>query len=241
MSCSKESFSSPGGPIRIDVYSPATSGKHAAVLILHGTAGMEVPFGGDIVSFAEALNKRGVAATIPHYFESTHTSPGDEAFNSIFVHLPAWKTACSAALAFMAADARFDATRLGAIGFSLGAHIALSLAMAQPAGTSFKGVVDFFGPTLEPPLQGNWSVLPPLLIHHGTEDKLSIEDSRRVVRNLEAAVTGRTVIHSIFGKPVHGPAAGDQFIEYPAQGHGFTGPALAASRDSTVEFLDTHL
>ena len=68
MAVSKESFSSAAGPIPVDVYLPQSSGKHPAVLILHGTLGLEAPFGPDIVSFAKALAwTRGVPIIPVHH------------------------------------------------------------------------------------------------------------------------------------------------------------------------------
>jgi dienelactone hydrolase len=77
-------------PIAMDVYVPSAGANWPGVLILHGTLGLEKPFGPDIVSFAEALNKVGFAAVIPHYFEYTGTKAGDEAMNTMFQNLPAW-------------------------------------------------------------------------------------------------------------------------------------------------------
>ena len=237
MTPSKEKFSTAAGPVHVDVHSPVSTGKHPAVLILHGL-GLEGSVGVDIASFAEALTNVNIAAAIPSYFESTHTAPGDEAFSSMSEHLPAWTTTCGAVQAFMAADTRFDATRMGLIGFSLGGHIALSLAMGRPAGRNVKSVVDFFAPTLVPALRGDRSALPPTLIHHGSSDPLTIENSRQLVRELEAT---RKVTPLIFGKPAPAAVADDQFIEYPGETHGFKGAALIDSRDATVKFLDKHL
>jgi hypothetical protein len=78
---------------------------------------------------------------------------------------------------------------------------------------TLKGVVDFFGPTLQPAVTGDWSKLPPILIHHGTLDPLSIENSRHVVRELEAV--HRQVTKLTFGQQATGPIADDRFIEYP--------------------------
>jgi len=235
MSVSDESFSTAAGPICVHVYSPTPAGKYPAVLILHGTFGLKDPFGPDIVSFAEALSRNGLTAMIPRYFDSTHTDAGDDAMNSITENLSAWKTACGAALSFMAADRRVDAKHVGLLGFSLGGHIALGLAMGRPAGMNLKGLVDFFGPTVQVPLTGDWSALPPVLIHHGTVDRLPIADSEHVVDEL--AAKGRTVVPETFGTPPAGPKTGDQFVKYPGEGHGFKGAALAGSRDRTVDFL----
>jgi len=239
MSVSHESFSTAAGPVPVDVYSPTPTGKYPGVLILHGTLGLEPPFGPEIVSFAEALSSNGVAGMIPQYFESTHTAAGDDAIKSLTENLHAWKSACGAALSFMAADRRVDATHVGLLGFSLGGHIALSLAMGRPAGMNLKGVVDFFGPTVQVPLNGDWSALPPVLIHHGTLDPLPIANSEHVVTEL--AAKGRKIVPEIFGTPPMGPKTDDQFVKYPGEGHGFKGAALAGSRDKTVDFLTKEL
>jgi acetyl esterase/lipase len=77
--------------------------------------------------------------------------------------------------------------------------------MSSPGGAGLKAVVDFFGPTLSPRLHGDRSVMPPVLIHHGTDDRVvSIEDSKRMVSELRAV--GKT----------HGLCY--EFIEYPGAG-----------------------
>jgi dienelactone hydrolase len=159
--------------------------------------------------------------------------------NSLIENLPAWKTACGSALSFMAADPRIGAAHLGLLGFSLGGHIALSLAMGRPAGMNLKGLVDFFGPTVQLPLSGDWSALPTVLIHHGTLDPLSIANSEHVVTEL--AAQGRKIVPEIFGTPPTGPQTDDRFIKYPGEGHGFKGAALVGSREKTVEFLTKKL
>jgi dienelactone hydrolase len=241
MTVSKETFTSAAGPIHVDVYVPPSSGKHAGVLVLHGTLGLDPPFGADIESFAEGLAKKGIAAAIPKYFESTGTTPGNDALTRMLEHLAAWKATCAQAVAFLAADPRFDAARIGLLGFSLGGHLALDLSMNQPGGASIKAVVDFFAPTLQPKLQGKWSAMPPVLVHHGTADPLPIENSIHLVRELERS--GRRVSRFTFGTPATppGPTGNDQFIEYPGEKHGFTGAALLWSRDTTLQFLGQHL
>ena len=239
MSVSNENFSTAAGPIPIEVYSPSSGAKHAVVLIFHGTLELDPPFGAAIVSFAEELNKKGIAAAIPRYFKSTKTKPGDEALQGIFTHLPAWKTTCRGALDFIKKDSRFDATRIGLLGFSLGGHLALNLAMDATSAKSVKCVVDFFAPTIQPALDGAWSALPPLLIHHGTADPLGIDNSTKVV--LKLAGVGRTVTPLTFGKAAPAKVNDDRFIQYPGEGHGFKGTALVSSRETTVQFLETHL
>ena len=212
------------GSVPIEVFAPRTSGRHPAVLILHGTFGLVPQYRGDIVSFAEALVAEDMLAVMPHYLDATGTMPGAEATAAIARHIGAWQAAATDALKFMRAHAGANAGRLGVLGFSLGAHLALRLAMSPGAGTGIKCVVDFFGPTRAPELPGDRSALPPVLIHHGTDDRLvPIEDSVSLVAELRAA-----------GK-VEG--VGYRMETYPGQGHGFTGADLVTSRSSTVEFI----
>jgi dienelactone hydrolase len=168
-----ESFLSGGNPVPTEVLQPPSAGKHRAVLILHGTFGLLPQFRADIVSFAEALVANDIAATIPHYFETTSTEPGLSVLQQEnLANLPIWKNACADAYAFMAADGGFDTAHLGVIGFSLGGNLALNLAMAPPPGTTVQCVVDFFGPTTLVPLDDKFARLPLVLIQHGAADTL---------------------------------------------------------------------
>ena len=222
-----ERFSSGGQVVPLEVFLPAAAlSRCKAVLMLHGSFGLLPPYRSDIVSFAQALAARGVAAAMPHYLDATGTAPGVGVFALIAQHGPAWRQACSDALASMAKDARFDASHLGILGFSLGANLALSLAMDPPAGTQLRCVVDFFGPTQG--LPAHWARLPPVLIFHGTDDRLvAPSESHHLVAQLESA-----------GKK---KGQGYVFESYQGQGHGFKGAALAKSRDETVEFVNKML
>jgi hypothetical protein len=60
-----------------------------------------------------------------------------------------------------------------------------------------------------------------------------------VVSGLEPK--GRKVARVTFGVPPTGPQLPDHFVKYPGEEHGFKGAALAASRDSAVEFLSKNL
>ena len=226
MTMTNESFSSGGQTVPMEVFVPAASGKRPAVLILHGSSGPLPPYRADIVSFAEALVAAGIAATMPHYLDSTKpkTKPGKDDLKLILERCPTFRQACSDALTLMANDARFDATRLGILGFSLGGNLALSLAMDPPAGIKLKCVVDFFGPTQL--LENHWSKLPPVLICHGTKDPLvDLSVSVNLVAQLEKA----------------GKKKGFDYIFepelYKGEGHGFKDPALTKSRDETVKFI----
>jgi carboxymethylenebutenolidase len=221
-----ETFVSGGRSIAVEIAMPSAAGEVPLVMILHGTFGMLPQYRAGILSFAEALSNAGIAAAIPHYLDATGTAPGLAVLAEIGEKHLLWRKACAEILARLAADARFDSSRTGLLGFSLGGQLALGLAMDPPPGATVRAVVDFFGPTqlLDP----HWSRLPPTLIFHGAADALvPPAESARLASGLDAA--GRT-------KGV------DYFHEvYPGQGHGFSGAALTRSRDRTREFLQTIL
>lgn len=222
MTATVETFPSGGSSLSLDVFMPAATGEVPAVLVLHGSFGMLPPYRADIVSFAEALAESGIGAALPHYLDATESSPGFGVLAEIEENHLKWRAACADALTAMAGDARFDAARMGVLGFSLGGYLALSLAMEAPTAAPIRAVADFFGPTDS--LDANWSRLPRTLIFHGDADPLlGVDHSERVVRGLEAA----------------GRKEGTDFsyTVYKGQGHGFNGTALKESRDRTVEFF----
>lgn len=228
MPTTMEYFTSGGRRVTADLFLPKGTGRHPAVLILHGMAGLLPPYRADFESFAAALVEKQIAAVMPHYLEEMDSELGIQAGAAMLDRLPVIRARCSDALRFMRNQSSVNAGRLGVIGFSLGGHLALGLGMSPPTGISLKAVVDFFGPTTAPPLLGSRASLPPVLVQHGTDDAIvPISDSVSLVNELRGL--GRT------------EGVGYEFVSYPGQGHGFTGADLTASRTKTVAFLETIL
>ena len=228
MTTMPENFTTGRATAPIEVYVPDARPARRAVLVLHGSAGLGREYHADIASFAKALVARQIAAAIPHYFVPSPPSPGADPIASIVSHYAAWKGTCADALTFMGGDPRFDPARLAVIGFSLGGHFALSLGLAAHPGVTLKCIVDFFGPTLAPPLQGRFQQLPPVQIHHGDADTTVYpRESGALVAELKKA----------------GKREGKDFVfvSYPGQTHRFDSAALAAARAATVEFIDSRL
>jgi dienelactone hydrolase len=228
MTTMTESFSTGAATAPIEVFVPDGKPARRAVLVLHGSAGLGREYHGDIASFAEALVAKEIAAAIPHYFAPNPPKPGEDPIGSIATHYAAWKTTCIDALTFMGGDARFDPARLAVIGFSLGGHFALTLGLAARPGVTLRCIVDFFGPTLAPPLQGRFDRMPPVQIHHGSADTTVYpRESEALVAELKRA----------------GKREGKDFVfePYPGQTHRFDSAALAKARAATVEFIDSRL
>jgi dienelactone hydrolase len=226
-----ESIVSSGNKVDLDVYVPATAGPSPAVLVLHGSFGLLDEYKKDLVSFPDALKAAGIASVMPRYLMSTGTEPGAGVLKLIEakpeIRRP-WRQACADTLAWMAADARFDKSRLGILGFSLGGNLALGVAMDPPAGVVVKCVVEFFGPVAY--LEDKLSAMPPLMIFHGGADFLvSPSQSHTLVTALQAA--GKKQDRDFFV----------DFKSYEKESHGFKGEKLTSSRTETVDFFKKYL
>ena len=223
-----ETFSTGTASAPIEVFVPDTAPARRAVLVLHGSAGLGKEYHADIASFAEALVAKQIAAVIPHYFVPNPPTPGEDPIASIASRYTAWRQTCGDALTFMRGDARFDPKRLAVLGFSLGGHYALSLGLGTRPGVTLKCIVDFFGPTMAPPLQGRFEQMPPVQIHHGSADTTVYpQESEALVAQLKRA----------------GKREGKDFVfqPYPGQTHKFDAASLATARAATVEFIDSRL
>ena len=228
MTTMTESFTTGAATAPIEVFVPDVKPARRAVLVLHGSAGLGREYHGDIASFAEALVAKQIAAAIPHYFTPNPPRAGEDPIGSIASHYVAWKGTCLDALTFMGGDPRFDPARLAVIGFSLGGHFALSLGLVPPRGVTLKCIVDFFGPTIAPPLHGRFDRMPPVQIHHGSADTTVYpRESEALIAELKKA----------------GKREGKDFVfePYPGQTHRFDSASLATARAATVAFIDGHL
>lgn len=228
MPVTRESYTSRTQAIAADVFSPLGHGRHPACLVLHGAFGLLPDYQADLFAFGHALAEAGIVGILPHYFDRTGTPAGLTASAVVDQCLPEWIATCADGLAFAAQHRRVNAGQLATVGFSLGGHIAMTLAMAPPSGTMLRCVVDFFGPTRSPKLCGSRSSMPPIQIHHGRVDTVvDVAESEHLVTELRAA-----------GK-VEG--LGYEFLQYRHQGHGFTGADLVASRAASVAFVHASL
>ena len=142
----------PAGEIalKLNLARPAGDGKHPCIIAIHGGA-WRAGQREQLDQLTEQLAKAGfVAATISYRFCPTH-------------RFPAQVEDCAEAVRFLRAHAGeygLDPDRIGAIGFSAGAHLAMMLGVldcadgmnmcgSKPADTAkVQAVVAFFGPTL---------------------------------------------------------------------------------------------
>lgn len=207
------SFLSGAKQIGIEHYSPGP-GARPAILILHGSGG---PLGG-IDPFAQQAAGFGVHVFIVRYFERTgHTrvAPGQIEANFL-----AWMETLTDVISHAIEQPGVDQRRIGLLGFSLGAYLALALAMRD---ARIVAVAEFFGGLAEPFI-ADAAKFPPVLVLHGEQDPVvPVEEARRLERLLEQ----NRIPHEI--------------KLYPGQGHHFTGLAQVDALRRVVGFFRQYL
>jgi dienelactone hydrolase len=143
---------------------PSTPGPHPGVVILHGSAGWRPAY----AEYAKGLADSGFVALAINYYAETGR---DTAWGqSIHMWLD-WQAAIGSAAEYLRSLPTVSSDRLGLIGFSRGAFLAISVASTIPG---VKAVVDFYGGinTSTNSLENQVRNFPPLLILHGDADTI---------------------------------------------------------------------
>lgn len=214
------SFKSGGRTITVEWFPPVgvpDGEKAPAILLLHGAEGLALAVG--YRAAARATAATGVGVGFVHYFERTGEKTASlDRMKSSF---PPWSQTIRDALTWLGERPGIDRERLGIVGISLGAGLALHVAAAGE--TRIKAIVDFFGPISTGVLPKK-PKLPPVLILHGLNDQIvPIVHAR----TLEAVLKNA-------GTPY-------EIKLYPAQGHGFFGTAQQDAARRSAAFLAKHL
>jgi carboxymethylenebutenolidase len=207
-------FVSNGQSIRIDHYPPNHVGSSPAVILVHGSGG---PLHG-VDPFASQAALFGVHVFVLHYFERTGhnwVSP-----SQIESHFLAWLETLKDAVSFVASQPGVDASRIGLLGFSLGAFLSLALATQD---SRIAAVAELFGGLPEQFVK-NAGNLPPVLILHGAQDTtVPIDRAHELERILQQ--------HKI-----------PYLIKiYPDQGHVFRGLAQLDAMGRVAQFFKIYL
>lgn len=217
LTLSRISMQSAGHRIRIDKYATTRSGKHPAILVLHGAGGTLLD-GPEMRRVARQLAEAGNTVYLVHYFNRTGTIVAMDA--GMQKNFPAWLATVRDSIKFAQRDSK-NPSPAGVYGYSLGGFLALAAASDNPA---VGAVVEHAG--------GIWNGeaerikhMPPVLIVHG-------EGDRRVAFQKYAQPLV-TVLRE------RGATPKEQF--FPEEGHVFTAVAMASVRDAAAEFFRQHL
>ena len=209
-------FRSGGKDIRLDCFLPSSAEQSfPAVISLHGS-------GGNYSGMAEParlLAAEGIAVYVLHYFDRTNTGYADSR-STILRNSPFWLKTLWDCVTFVAQEPNVNREKIGLIGFSLGAYLALSIAAFDPR---IKAVVEFFGglPKEVKPFARRYC---PVLILHGEADKtVPVQEAYDLQQILERN---------------HVPY---EVKIYADTGHGFNGPIWRDANDRTISFLTKYL
>src|SRR5580692_7745996 len=213
---SQLSFESGGKDILLDCFLPAANGQRfPAVIGLHGSGGGHA----SMSDSAGLLAEQGFAVYVLHYFDGTGTTQID-GLQTIFLHFPVWMKTLWDAVSFVARQPQVDSERIGLLGFSLGAYLALS---ASAIDSRIKAVFEFFG-GMPKEMRFFTRRLCPVLILHGDQDKtVPLEEAYHLQQMLEK----KQIAY--------------EMQIYPGAGHGFSGEIWRDAGLRTLAFLEKHL
>ncbi len=204
-----------GQPVTIDQFVPAKSGRFPIVMALHGSGGMSSE---GHLDFAQLLANQGFCVFVPHFFEPTGTVWASE--TTIWREFPNWMRVISTALDYASGQPSADASKIGLIGFSLGAYLALSLGVEQ---NRIRAIVDFFG-GMPDHFAERMNGLAPVLILHGEADRVvPVSEAHKIAQLLEV----RKVQF--------------EMKLYKNAGHGFSGLDMMDAGRRAYFFLKKHL
>ena len=209
-------FESGGKSVCIDCFLPTTNGQRfPAIIGLHGSGGGHA----SMAEPASLLAAQGYAVYVLHYFERTDTTEID-GLATIARHFPAWMKTLWDAVSFVARQPSVDPGRIGLLGFSLGAYLALSAAAID---SRVKIVVDYFG-GFPKEMKLFMRRFCPVLILHGEQDAtVPVAEAYHLQQMLEK----KQIPY--------------EMKIYPGVGHGFSGETWRDSGLRTLAFLNQYL
>ena len=168
---------------------------------------------------ASLLAGQGFAVHVLHYFDRTGTTSVD-GLQTIARHYPAWMKTLWDAVGIVAQQPQVDADRIGLLGFSLGAYLAVSEAAID---SRVRAVVEFFG-GLPREMKIFMRRLCPMLILHGAEDKtVPVTEAYHLQQVLEK----KRIPY--------------EMQIYPGVGHGFSGETWRDAGLRSLAFLNKYL
>lgn len=228
-SASGEQFDVTSGPDSLPVsrYAAAVDGKRPAVIVLHGSRGIELRARA-YERYADALTARGIDTYFLRYMTPADMAAltsaaleSREAYET--TRFDGWADTVNATVTAVL-DRSDSSGRIGLLGFSLGSYIA---AEAAARDRRIAALAVLYG-GMPHAMTTKVKHLPPLIALHGEADKnVPIAEGRQLVA---------------LGKLV---GAETEFVPYPGKAHGFdfsdTDPMTQDAIDRVTRFFQAKL
>jgi dienelactone hydrolase len=163
----KSTYTSGGQPVEVYACAPDSKQSHPAVILIHGA---EVHGAGyhNMEQVCADLAAQGYYAEMIEYYDAgEEVVPGEQA--KIRQSFAGWVRKLHDGLDTLGKNPQVDPKRIGVMGYSLGAMLALSLGAHY--SDQVAAVVDYYGP-LPPSVKEKAANMPPTLIFHGGKDRL---------------------------------------------------------------------
>ena len=211
---SAASFQSGDKNISVERFLPKTSKPAPIVIALHGSGGTD---GGGGAQYGRALAGQGYIVLVAHYFDRTgHTWAAP---HEIQPNFETWMETVRDAITY-ALTLPNNNGKVGLLGMSLGAYLALSVAVSD---ARVHAVVDFFG-GLPDVLVPQVNHMPPVLILHGEADAtVPVAEAHKLKRLFDEKQLPY------------------EMKTYTGAGHAFHGADMMDAAQRTLSFLDQHL
>ncbi len=160
-------FQANGKPVQEFHCAPSGAGPFPVVIMLHG-AGPRGMVNGDMEDFCGKLADQGYYTEfIEYYSQTSDVSPAETA--EMAKDFPIWIGEIHAGISALKDNHTVNSKRVGMMGFSLGAYLSLAYGATYP--DDIAAIVEFYG-GLTPELDGKAATMPPVLILHGSGDKI---------------------------------------------------------------------
>ena len=212
----RSTFTSGGISIAFDAYLPDRNGQRfPAIIGLHGSAGGHASMSDP----AEMLAEQGFAIYVLHYFDRTGTTGVAEKQTAVR-HFPVWGKTVWDAISHVETQPQVDSQRIGLLGFSLGAYLALAEAAVDPR---VRAVVEFFGGFPREMKFFMRRLCPTLILHGDADATVPVEEAH----HLQQILAKKSIPY--------------EMQIYPGAGHGFTGEVWLDARRRTLAFLQKYL
>ncbi len=208
-------YPSGGKLVTIECYAPRLPGRYPAVILLHGSGGLEQATGAVFREIAAALAGRGYVTFIPHIFEKTGHKVGAPFRDGEY---ESWTAAVTHAMDFAAKLPNVDADKFGFIGYSMGSNIATNLSTRD---LRIKALVNVSG--AYPPGFPRKKI-PPLLILHGSKDSST---PLPYLKKYQEKLEELEIPHAVH--------------IYKGKGHNFDAASFSDATGRAAQFFDQHL